>query len=239
MRPLLKKGIFGRLAQLVQSAWFTPRRSGVRISHRPLFLKPSWIDFHEGFFYPYIKTKIMQTYIAILRGINVSGKNKIKMDALRSMLEGLDIENVQTYIQSGNIVFQKEATDGDVLAQMIHEGILEHFDLTVPVIIRTKEEWESTIQNNPFTPKGYETNKQYFLFLNEAPDAALVEKLKEQEFAPDEWEVKGKELYFYCPGSYGRTKFSNNFFERKLKVTATTRNWKTVQRLMEMAGGCD
>ncbi len=177
----------------------------------------------------------MPTYIAILRGINVSGKNKIKMAALREVLQQLNIENVRTYIQSGNIIFQKEATDHGDLEEMIHHTIFESFGLTVPVIIRTEKEWQETIAQNPFLEKGYDTGKQYFLFLKQSPEEEYVEKLKVQDFGEDEWVVIGRALYFYCPGSYGKTKFSNNFFERKLKVGATTRNWKTVYKLMEMA----
>lgn len=174
----------------------------------------------------------MQTYVSILRGINVSGQKKIKMVDLRAMYESLGFSNIVSYIQSGNVAFQSPLQDQRSLAQQIEAAILDHFTFEVPVIVLNQTELENTLTNNPFSEE--KQSRSYVTFLAEEPEYGRVEKVKALDYAPEEWVLAGKIIYFYSPSGYGRAKMSNNFFEQKLKVRATTRNWKTVHKLLQM-----
>jgi uncharacterized protein (DUF1697 family) len=178
----------------------------------------------------------MATYISILRGINVSGKNIIKMDALRKLFIDADFSNVQTYIQSGNIIFEtkKIATAG--LEKIISGEIKKQFGLNIPVLVTGLEELKEAIKNNPFTNAQLkDINFLHVTFLSGIAGKENIAKISITNFLPDEFVVIDKAIYLYCPNGYGNTKLNNNFFENKLKLTATTRNWKTVNELARMA----
>ena len=178
----------------------------------------------------------MDTYIAMLRGINVSGQKKIKMADLVSHLNELNFEQVSTYIQSGNIVFKYQSTEKGRLEGMISAKILEKYKFEVPTIVRTPDEFMSVIDKNPFLKQSDKpTDRQYITFLGSQPDEVNIEKLATYDYAPEEFILDGLDIYFYSPKGYGKAKMNNNFFENKLKVAATTRNWKTVNKLLEMA----
>lgn len=179
----------------------------------------------------------MQTFISILRGINVSGQKKILMADLKILFESLHFKKIATYIQSGNVVFKSDLKSSDIqLAEKIEKAICAKYNFEVPVIIRTKEELEKIISQNPFIKeKNIDLKKLHVTFLSEAPDKEKIDQIKQADFLPDRFVVKGKEIYLHIPGSYGETKLSNKFFENKLKVSATTRNWNTVNKLFEMA----
>ena len=179
----------------------------------------------------------MYRYIALLRGINVSGKNKIKMAELRQQLSAFKLDNLQTYIQSGNLVFSSPETDSKTLASQIKQNIFDTYGFEVPTHVWRKEEWEEIFSQNPFLPtKAEEIAKLHVTLLAEPPSEELTQILSQVHFPPDEFIIKGKAIYLYCPNGYGRTKLTNTFWERKLKVSATTRNWKTVTKLKEMVG---
>nr|WP_319511942.1 DUF1697 domain-containing protein [uncultured Draconibacterium sp.] len=178
----------------------------------------------------------MNTYVAILRGINVSGKNKIKMDALKSSFSQLGFYQVQTYIQSGNVVFLYPETSPGKLADLINNKILDDFEFDEPVLVLRAEQLTNIFKNNPFT--GDEDKEAQFLhvtFLNETPTNVNEEKIKTYLNVGEEFSIIDGVVYLYCPHGYGKTKLNNNFFENQLKVTATTRNWKTTLKLLEMA----
>ena len=179
----------------------------------------------------------MKTYIAILRGINVSGQKMIKMAELKKMFEELSFTNVKTYIQSGNIIFDSEPQDDQVLQQLIYDAVLKTFSFTVPIIILESQELKAVQQQNPFLcVRNEDISRLHVTFLDAIPKQELVAQLKEKaQFLPDEWMIDGKNIYLFCPDGYGKTKLNNNFFENKLKVTATTRNWKTVNELVSMS----
>ncbi|UII32438.1 DUF1697 domain-containing protein [Fulvivirga ulvae] len=178
----------------------------------------------------------MQRYIAILRGINVSGAKKIKMEDLRARLTNFGFENVKTYIQSGNIVFDCKKEDPLVLAGQLQQKILEDYGYEVPVVITGANELKHIIDSNPFLKgRDEDQGKLYVTFLAESAASENIAKIDARDFQPDEFKINGKAIYLFCPEVYGRTKLTNNFFERKLKVTATTRNWKTVNALLSMA----
>lgn len=177
----------------------------------------------------------METYIAILRGINVSGQKMIKMQELKAHLEEAGLQNVRTYIQSGNVIFGYKKAGVDKLEGVIKKMIADKFGFDVPVIVKTAEELVAVSRNNPFIVKRKEdTDKQHVTFLAEEPRKELLDKFAAPANIPDEYVIRGKAIYLLCPNGYGQTKLTNNFFESKLKVTATTRNWKTVMKLVEM-----
>jgi uncharacterized protein (DUF1697 family) len=146
----------------------------------------------------------------------------------------LNFNNVRTYIQSGNIKFETEKSDPAELATMIAGKISEHFRFDVPVVTRTLADLEKISNNNPFLGKRNEPiDKLHVTFLPEEPDPFHWNKIGKDSFLPDEFVVSGREVYLFCPNGYGRTKLTNQFFESKLKLTATTRNWKTIETLLK------
>jgi uncharacterized protein (DUF1697 family) len=178
----------------------------------------------------------MPTYIAMIRGINVSGHKKIKMDQLRESFEALGFSQVRTYIQSGNVIFQTARTSPTDLSKRIEERIGADFGFSVAVILRTSGEMGKTIQDNPFLTKpGIDSSKLHVTFLSQLPVPTTLKKLDTWRAEPDEFRYFGKEIYLHCPNGYGRTKLSNNAFERVLSVSATTRNWNTVNKLYEIS----
>jgi len=181
----------------------------------------------------------MHTYIAILRGINVGGHNAIPMAALKLMFEELKLKDVITYIQSGNVVFKTTKVNDDrLLERNIEAAIQKKFDHEVPVIIRSLEEMETAIAANSIIKQvGIDTEKLHITFLDSIPLAVNLEQIKKYDYPPDKFIIIQKEVFLYCPNGYGITKLSNTFFENKLKVKATTRNWKTVNKLVELAKG--
>jgi len=178
----------------------------------------------------------MTTYIAILRGINVSGQKRIKMDNLREALASLGFSDLATYIQSGNIIFKSETENCQILQLKINQRIKKGFGFDVPVIIRTLEEWQFMVEQNPFqNQKHIDENKLHATFLEEVPVINLGEEMDASMYLPDEFVLRDKTIYVHCPNGYGKTKLNNMFFENKLKTPATTRNWKTTLKLLAMA----
>jgi len=175
----------------------------------------------------------MKTYISILRGINVSGHRLIKMDALRKMYEGLGFQNTTTYLQSGNVIFRHKTTKPEILAQTISRQIQKDFDYDVPVLVLSTETLKKIIDNNPFG-SNKDNTFLYTTFLFSSPgkyenDAISAKQMKDEEIV-----ITDKVVYLYCPGGYGKSKLSNHFIETKLKVVATTRNWKTTNELLKI-----
>jgi len=174
------------------------------------------------------------TYIALLRGINVSGQKIIKIDELRKLFENLGFKNVKTYIQSGNVVFNSKIESIDKIVKSIEKKIKEVFSFDVTVIIRNRDELGKIIQINPFL-KNKPVEKLYVSFLSDIADDNKTEKLYKYRSETEEFLLIGKEMYLYYPDGYGRSKLTNNIFESKLGVKATTRNWNTVNKLFEMS----
>jgi len=179
----------------------------------------------------------MTTYISILRGINVGGHKKIKMDILKQLYFELGYINVQTYIQSGNVIFQTMDSDTIAVEKKITKQILKVTGLEVPVLVLKLDELKQIVENNPFTLDSTKNTASFHVtFLSAIPDTTSVEKLKSTDNGADQFELLDKVIYVYCPTGYGNTKLTNTFFENKLKVTATCRNWKTVNELVRLAG---
>jgi uncharacterized protein (DUF1697 family) len=179
----------------------------------------------------------MTTYISMLRGINVGGHKKIKMDTLKQLYAELGYTHVQTYIQSGNVIFQTQDADTLNLVKNIAKQILEVTGLEVPVLVLELDEMKRIVENNPFNLDSTKNTASFHVtFLSETPDTISFEKIKSTDFGADHFELLNKAIYVYCPNGYGTTKLTNTFFENKLKVTATSRNWKTVNELVRLAG---
>ena len=171
----------------------------------------------------------------MLRGINVSGSKMIRMDDLRKTYEDLKFKNVKTYIQSGNVVFEEKAMNTKELEKRIAKKIQQVFGFDVPVIVKEKSEVVSVLKNNPFVNERKEDiTKLHITFLSEKPEETLIDKIKEKQYEPDEYIISGTAVYLFCPNGYGRTKLNNTFFENRLKISSTTRNWKTVNELVRM-----
>jgi uncharacterized protein (DUF1697 family) len=179
----------------------------------------------------------MPVYIAMLRGINVSGHKIIKMESLRVAFVSLGFEDVRTYIQSGNIVFKAALKRRADLAEIIANKISDGFGFSVPVLVRTKEELADVLKANPLLKRaGIDESNLHVTFLAEAVPKAADETLKPLAGKSESFAVCGQEIYLHCPEGYGNAKLSNTEIEKKLSVPATTRNWKTVNVLVTMAG---
>lgn len=177
------------------------------------------------------------TFITILRGINVSGKNIIRMNALQKMFENLGFQNVATYVQSGNVIFTYPVIDTDHLEKKISNQIEKEFGLDVPVIVLTIEELQHIVDNNPFSKDpGRDQKFLHVTFLSATPDSSDIKTIEDKRQSGEDISFAGKAVYLYCPNGYGKTKLTNNLLERKLKVVATTRNWNTTTELLKMAG---
>ena len=176
----------------------------------------------------------METYIALLRGINVSGHKIVKMDTLRKVLEELDFENIKSYIQSGNIIFDSSVRGTGVLENRITQKIEEYFGFLVPVMVVTPDALKTIVKKNPF-PNLEDATQPYVAFLSEVPTAAAISVLQQIDFGGDMFTTIGKTIYLHYAGSVADTKLSNAAIERNLKIRATSRNWKTVLKLIELS----
>lgn len=178
----------------------------------------------------------MPIYIAMLRGINVSGQKIIKMEHLRASFETLGFRGVETYVQSGNVIFETAKNSSESLSRKIGERILRDFGFPVSIVLKTSKNLEKVIQGNPFArKKTIDPSKLHVTFLSEPPSRSALRRLQVLSAEPDQFRLAGQEIYLYCPDGYGRTKLSNSAFERILSVAATTRNWRTLNKLFEMA----
>lgn len=169
----------------------------------------------------------------MLRGINVSGHKKVRMDKLKALYESLNLREVETYIQSGNVVFKSKSTRGDSLERKIEKKIAEVFGFEVRVLLRARDEFRGIIENNPFRKE--DTSKLHVTFLSGVPRTRPRKEIERAKSGGEKYALAGREVYLLCPNGYGRTKLSNNFLEKVLGVRATTRNWRTVNRLYELA----
>ena len=179
----------------------------------------------------------MYTYIVMLRGINVSGQKIIKMQELRSILADARLHNVQTYIQSGNIIFEGEK-DSIYYESLIKEKIQDHYGFEVPTIVKRPTDFEYLLNNNPFLA-GNDINRLAVTFLSNAPKHELIDQFKAIEFSTEESHIHKDIIFIHLPEGFATSKLTNNLMEQKLKVQATTRNWKTVNKLYEMASATE
>lgn len=174
-------------------------------------------------------------FVALLRGVNVGGRT-LRMQQLRDLFAALGYLDVATYIQTGNVLFRADRDDRQTMADEIRAAIDAAIGHRVTVVLRTPLDLERVIAANPYADRDA-TKALYVTFLAHPPDAELLGRLDAAAGHPDEFRVVDREVYVWCPSGYGRTTLSNDFFERRLNVAATTRNWRTVTTLAAMAGG--
>ncbi|KPK12231.1 MAG: hypothetical protein AMJ68_02630 [Acidithiobacillales bacterium SG8_45] len=177
----------------------------------------------------------LKTYITLLRGINVSGQKKIRMAELKALYESVGHQDVKTYIQSGNVLLRSRAAKESSISRGIEDAIRKNFGYPVTVLVRTPGDLEKIVKNNPYLEnRSVDRSRLYVTFLLNSPEPGLAEAAAEIESGDDTFRVAGMEVFVYCPGGYGKTRLSNTFFEKKLKQVATTRNWNTVNKLLEL-----
>ncbi len=178
----------------------------------------------------------VRNYVALLRGINVGGKHSLPMKELTAMFAALKCSGVQTYIQSGNVVFGAPPAIIKSFPMLLSKKIEEGFGFAAPVILRTRDELAEVVRENPFLKRELPQSTLYVYFLADLPSAAAVKSLEANRSAPDEFRVIGRHIYMYLPNGMGRSKLSNAYFDSRLSTICTARNWATVKKLLEMMG---
>lgn len=178
----------------------------------------------------------MKQYVALLRGINLGKVRKVLMCDLRELFIDLKFRDVKTYIQSGNVIFSYEVSEStSSMEDRIERALLLTFGFEILVIIKTAEQFEKIVQSNPFLKDPAIDHKQlHITFLKRAPEKALVDDVDRSLYYPDLFEIINETLYINCIGEYRKTKLGNNLFEKKLKVGASTRNWRTTMKLYSL-----
>jgi uncharacterized protein (DUF1697 family) len=174
--------------------------------------------------------------VSMLRAVNVGGRNKIKMEALRALYESLKLREVQTYVQSGNVVFKTDELDLVQLAKKIENGIERTFGFRSDVVLRTSSDLREVIAKNPFAKRrDVEPNKLHVHFLASDPGPQGRSDVLKIKTDPEELCIYGRELYIYCPNGMGQSKLSWAAVNKALKLPGTARNWNSVTKLLEMA----
>ncbi len=176
------------------------------------------------------------THIALLRGINVAGKNLLSMKDLARMFAGAGCADVRTYIQSGNVIFEAAAGAAKI-GETVSANIEKRFGYRIPIVLRTSEQLLQTIAGNPFLKAGADAKALHVYFLAAMPNARAIAGLDLARSAPDVFHVRGQEIYLHLPNGMARTMLTNAYFDSKLSTTCTARNWATVLKLAEMMQG--
>jgi uncharacterized protein (DUF1697 family) len=177
----------------------------------------------------------MTIFISLLRGINVRGQRRVPMQELARMYESLGFTGVRTYLQSGNVLFDSQGTEPGQLSALIGERIAQVFGFQVKIILWDSDDFRRIIRSNPFLRDNVDAGTLHVTFLSDISPETITEFLRSGENGVDRYILAGKEVFLSCPDEYGKTKFSNAFFEKMLDTVGTTRNWKTVTTLAEMA----
>lgn len=173
-------------------------------------------------------------HIALLRGINVGGKHRLPMKDLTGIFREAGCADVRTYIQSGNVVFHAEDGLAARIPGLVREAISERFGFDAPVVTRTAAELEELAGSNPFLGDGADPKALHVVFLADRPTEAQVAELDSEHSPPDEFVVRGREIYLHCPKGVARSKLTASYFDATLGTTGTQRNWRTVGKLLEL-----
>jgi uncharacterized protein (DUF1697 family) len=174
-------------------------------------------------------------WVALLRGVNVAGRNRLPMADLRAALTAVGYRDVATHLQSGNALLTADEDDADAIAHGVVAAIDAHCGLTLSVVVRASAELAAVVAGDPLP--GPQTSHLHVAFLSEAPAPERLAALDPAAFAPDTFRVVGREAYVWYPNGMGRSKLTNDVWERRLGVISTTRNWSTVTRLVSLASG--
>jgi uncharacterized protein (DUF1697 family) len=182
----------------------------------------------------------MPVFISLLRGVNVGGHNKIKMDALRSLCESLDVRDAQTYVQSGNVVFRARQQDLLRLGKKLQDAIARTAGFRPEIVLRSLPDWKAAVSANPFARRsGIDPARLLVMFLAERPSPAAAKAVLQLRPSQEELKLLGTELFIYYPQGLSRPEVSWTSLEKILQVSATGRNWNTVTKLLEMAQALD
>ncbi len=174
----------------------------------------------------------MKPYIALLRGINVGGHRKVPMAELRALLTKRGFHNVQTYIQSGNLILKSDLNSNEKIQEVIQKLIHKTFGFEVTTLVKSPNELQTIFDDCPFDND--EKEKSYFAILSEIPHDDLVKIASEKTFENDVYHIINNCIYLYPKLGFGKSKFNLKYFEKKLQVSATTRNHKTMLKLLSM-----
>ncbi len=181
----------------------------------------------------------MTVFVSMLRGVNVGGTSRIKMQALQEVYEALGLHGVRTLLQSGNVVFRSSLKDRNQLEKRIQQEIERRLELKIEVLLRTKEELEAIVERSPLLSPHADMSKLLVMFLAAVPAAQAQAKLVESHKGPEMLELRGPEVYLYYPNGVGRSKLSGSFIENRLETYGTARNWNTLTKLLEAARALD
>jgi uncharacterized protein (DUF1697 family) len=179
----------------------------------------------------------MKTHLALLRGINVSGHNMIKMDTLKNLLENAGFQNVRTYIQTGNVFIDSEEDQAASVGFKIKQEIFKVLGLDVPVVMISKSDLQACFINNSFVmEKECDFKKLYVAFVSKELQGSAINDLKISQFKPDEAQIDGNRIYIKYAIGAGNTRLDQKYIEKKLNLIATIRNWNTVINLLALYG---
>jgi uncharacterized protein (DUF1697 family) len=179
----------------------------------------------------------MQSYISFLRGVNMTGHNSIRMTDLTALYVDLGLNESETYIQSGNVISKcQDEIIPSLLTAKLEKAILDRFNYNIPVMIRTIQDLKNLFRINPFlAEENFDPSKMAVIFLHETPSDSQIQKVANIDYPPDKFKINGSEIFIYCPNGFGRTKLYTNFFEKKMSVIGTGRNWKTITSILKIA----
>jgi uncharacterized protein (DUF1697 family) len=180
-------------------------------------------------------TKDTETFVALLRGINVGGKNMLPMKDLIKLFEKAGCTNVKNYIQSGNIVFKANQQVAETIADVIAKAIEKKFGIRVPVVVRSADELRAIAKNNPYVKNGTDEDRLHVVFLKDRPSTKLAQILDPNRSPGDFFVIEGGEI-FLSIASAAKTKITNAYLDSKLQTVSTGRNWRTILKLVAM---CD
>jgi uncharacterized protein (DUF1697 family) len=176
------------------------------------------------------------SFVALLRGVNVGGKNKLPMKDVAALFGAAGCADVRTFIQSGNVLFKADSRLAARLPDLIAARIADDFGYRTPVILRTADQLAEVVSSNPFFAAGADLDALHVLFLADAPGQDRINGLDAHRSPPDTFLVRGQEIYLNCPNGVARTKLTNTYFDTKLATVSTGRNWRTVTKLLELVG---
>lgn len=174
------------------------------------------------------------SHLALLRGVNLGGKNKLPMKDLAALFAAAGCSDVRTFIQSGNVAFNVTRQAASRVPKQIAAGIAARFHFQTQVILRTREELREVILGNPFLKKGLSADTLHVLFLADRAQSGGIEQLDPERSTPDEFIVQGREIYLHLPNGAGKTKLTNSYFDSRLRTVSTGRNWRTITKLFDL-----
>lgn len=177
---------------------------------------------------------VPERQVALLRGINLAGHNTLPMAALRDLFIDIGCHEVETYIQSGNVVFRAEPALVEQLPSLIREAIGRNFGYDTPVVLRSGMELDRIVASNPYVKPGVDEKQLHVGFLADRPTAARLRELEPDWSPPDEFTVKEREIYLRLENGMARTKLNNAYFDSRLATTVTMRNWRTTGKLLQL-----